>query len=838
MNVKSKILSFIAVTCMATSAYAVDVSNQAELEAATGDVNLTSDITITGAYAPPTITGNVTGNGHIITFASTASISASPAGVITVYKGGTIDGLNVVYEEGFSCSAVNTGGLVGQTSTAATTIKNCNVTIHGNIDATNVGNMGGCGGIIGHVNFATTVDNCSVTIGTTGSITGAEHIGGVTGVHNQTLVLIGTTVNVQGAMTTRATDGNGRIGGLIGFIAAANSTMTNCHVNVSGSLTGAGDGNEIGGFVARTNQATSAATNCSLTYTETATLTPAAAVDSGFVGYGGAASNDIEHVTNCYYFYDGDNNTLPTKAAPFEKTGYCVVNHADISTKAGESVIVAKNWDGSVATTPTATVTKTAGDENITYTNNTLTSAVEATGPVTLEFTDSEMTTQSITYGDVSFLADIADAVDDEETVAENGGATDFNVLENDNNATSISSVGTASNGTVTTDGTKVTYTPNTNFFGTDSFTYTATDGTTSDTATVTVTVTPSEDPRYLFQSTHVNLRLKAVDGDVVMGAANLDTNAVKWIIKPAETAGLYYIENGGTGERLGGDKTSFNVTLEAAGTTGVTVEWELNRVNDYFLIDLGKETGNVRLHNNSDTPDTVGNPNLQSTAYAGGNMQWKIEFSSPVTPAIGLKVVQTGAELTWTVGEEVNIKEYQIVNATTGEVLEVVVPGNGSYSTTLPEGVEAKVVVIDNSGYAQTFIPADGNIVKVVYDLNEGWNLIAMPGDNADTTELKAVTVGNFWSWNGSAYNAETTPQPTQGTWVYAPKAVQTIVTAEKSNAVISLQPGWNLVGPTENMRIPSDAHTVYGWSKTYQQIVDEDAILIQGIGYWIFSL
>ncbi len=224
-------------------------------------------------------------------------------------------------------------------------------------------------------------------------------------------------------------------------------------------------------------------------------------------------------------------------------------------------------------------------------------------------------------------------------------------------------------------------------------------------------------------------------------------------------------------------------------------------------------------------------------------NGDWQAEaledlasYNETVTPAIGMTVAQDGNLLSWTVDAEVGVKEYQIVDAATGEVVEVVVAGNGSYSTTLPEGVEAKLVVIDNAGYAQTFIPDDGNILKVVYDLKEGWNLIAMPGDNADVANLKDV-VGDFWAWNGIAYEATDAPKACQGIWVYAPKAVQTVVTTEKSDAEIELNSGWNLMGPKENIKVPDTAHTVYGWNETYQELL-EGGTMIQGIGYWVFSL
>jgi hypothetical protein len=66
-----------------------------------------------------------------------------------------------------------------------------------------------------------------------------------------------------------------------------------------------------------------------------------------------------------------------------------------------------------------------------------------------------------------------------------------------DGDALTVSGVCGASNGTVTTDGGSVTYTPASNFNGTDSFSYTIEDGNGgSATATVTVTVNPVNDDR------------------------------------------------------------------------------------------------------------------------------------------------------------------------------------------------------------------------------------------------------------------------------------------------------------------------------------------------------
>ncbi|WP_170295687.1 Ig-like domain-containing protein, partial [Mycolicibacterium phlei] len=96
-------------------------------------------------------------------------------------------------------------------------------------------------------------------------------------------------------------------------------------------------------------------------------------------------------------------------------------------------------------------------------------------------------------------------AVDDTNTVDEDGGPITGNVLTNDNAAnvdagevltvTPVSNLTTANGGTysIAADGT-YTYTPAENFNGTDNFTYTVSDGTYSDTGTITITVTPVND--------------------------------------------------------------------------------------------------------------------------------------------------------------------------------------------------------------------------------------------------------------------------------------------------------------------------------------------------------
>jgi hypothetical protein len=109
---------------------------------------------------------------------------------------------------------------------------------------------------------------------------------------------------------------------------------------------------------------------------------------------------------------------------------------------------------------------------------------------------DSNTSTVTITVNNVE---DAPDAVDDTPTIAEDSGANVINVLGNDtdvdNDTLTVTAVTQGSHGSVTNNGPSVSYTPNSNFFGTDTFTYTISDGNGgTDTATVNVTVTNVED--------------------------------------------------------------------------------------------------------------------------------------------------------------------------------------------------------------------------------------------------------------------------------------------------------------------------------------------------------
>jgi uncharacterized protein (TIGR03382 family) len=152
--------------------------------------------------------------------------------------------------------------------------------------------------------------------------------------------------------------------------------------------------------------------------------------------------------------------------------------------------------------TITAVTQPANGLVSFTGTNVTFTPAADFVGTTTFTYTISDgnggtaTATVTVTVGGTN---DAPMAVADSYTVDEDSGATVLNVLANDTDsdgdALTVSAVTQPAGGTVTINGTTVSFTPNANFNGTTTFTYTASDGTATATANVTVTVNPVNDP-------------------------------------------------------------------------------------------------------------------------------------------------------------------------------------------------------------------------------------------------------------------------------------------------------------------------------------------------------
>jgi uncharacterized protein (TIGR03382 family) len=187
------------------------------------------------------------------------------------------------------------------------------------------------------------------------------------------------------------------------------------------------------------------------------------------------------------------NNDSFTVAEDSPATPFNVLANDSTAPDVGETLTI------------TAVTQPANGTVTFTASNVSFTPAPNFNGTTAFTYTVSDgnggTATATVTV-DVTPVNDPPDAVDDNFSVAEGSGPTVFNVLGNDstapetNETLTITAVTQPANGTVTFTGVNVTFTPNANFSGPTTFTYTISDGNGgTDTATVTVDVMGINDP-------------------------------------------------------------------------------------------------------------------------------------------------------------------------------------------------------------------------------------------------------------------------------------------------------------------------------------------------------
>ena len=219
----------------------------------------------------------------------------------------------------------------------------------------------------------------------------------------------------------------------------------------------------------------------------------------------------------------------------------------------------------------------------ITYTPDASFNGTDTFDYTVSDGTDTDTGTVTITVNTIPVAVDDI-ATTDEDT------AVDINVVANDTDPDlganlSVTALTAPSNGSaVVASGstTTVTYTPNADLYGTDSFDYTVSDGTHTDTGTVTVTVTAVNDPPLAVDDTAVTTEDTAVDIDVVANDTDIegDTLSVAGVTIPSNgtvvasgsTTTITYTPNANFNGTDSFDYTVSDGTDTDTGTVTVTV--------------------------------------------------------------------------------------------------------------------------------------------------------------------------------------------------------------------------------------------------------------------------
>jgi large repetitive protein len=238
------------------------------------------------------------------------------------------------------------------------------------------------------------------------------------------------------------------------------------------------------------------------------------------------------------------------------------------------------NTDGSFTYTPNANF---FGNDSFTY---TVSDGQLVSGTATVSLT-------------VNAVNDAPDAVNDSVTTDEDVAVT-IPVRANDTdvegNSLSVTGVTQGTNGTVAinADGT-LTYTPNANFFGSDSFTYSVSDGQGgSDTATVSVTVNPVNDAPVAAGdsfTTNEDTALTVTLPGVLGNDTDVDSAALTAVLETGPTNGTLTFNADGS--------FTYTPNLNFNGTDSFTY-----RASDGALSHAGLVTISVTAVN--DAPDAV----------------------------------------------------------------------------------------------------------------------------------------------------------------------------------------------------------------------------------------
>ncbi len=284
---------------------------------------------------------------------------------------------------------------------------------------------------------------------------------------------------------------------------------------------------------------------------------------------------------------------------------------------------------------------------------------------------------------------------------------------------------------------------------------------------------------------------------------------------------------------KLFGFKTMF--VGNATGNKGFITDKDSTQVNVATASALSIDFSDSNTFNGNLPTQFV-----QINGVDGGGMINYITFDfagSTLTPALGVEVEQTDTLVTWSVQEEINVKGYKLVKKGTTEVVAFVdydADKGGQYELDLVDydGL-VDLIVVDNDGKeSNPYSPENGNEVTGNYNLVEGWNLISVPGDNADLSAVEAATVGTLWGWDGSKY-VETDGQTAyEGIWVYATETATVTAPAIKAATTLDIEAGWTLAGPVNTVEVPENVN-VFSWNGTYSPTVSID----MGVGYWFFT-
>ncbi|ELB2055812.1 tandem-95 repeat protein [Vibrio parahaemolyticus] len=454
----------------------------------------------------------------------------------------------------------------------------------------------------------------------------------------------------------------------------------------------------------------------------------------------------------------------------------------------------------------------------------TISPTADWNGSETLTFTATDPSGESVSQTVNFTVASVADIVADKATVVEDT-PTIINVLSNDtfestDKVVSLDADNGPKNGSVivNNDGT-VTYTPDDNYVGKDTFTYVVTSGGVSESTTVTVNVTPVNDAPVAKDDIATTQEDTAVTIDVLPNDTDVDGDklSIESVSVPKEQGTVEVVDGKlvfTPAENFNGDAEITYTVTDGALTDQATVKVTVNAVNDTPVVE-----SNIADQTLAEdfTPYTIDlNTAFSDVDNVDGELTFSVSGNSNIQVAIvnGIATITPTADwngsetLTFTATDPSGESVSQPVNFTVAPVADIVadkatvvedtptiikVLGNDTF-----EG-DGKVVSLDaNNG------PANGTV-----SVNPDGSVTYTPDDNyvGEDTFTYIVTSGGVSE--STTVNVDVTPVND------APVAKDDIATTQEDTAVtIDVMPNdTDVDGDTlsiQSASVPSDQGTV----------------------------
>ncbi|MEP7720409.1 tandem-95 repeat protein, partial [Vibrio parahaemolyticus] len=355
----------------------------------------------------------------------------------------------------------------------------------------------------------------------------------------------------------------------------------------------------------------------------------------------------------------------------------------------------------------------------------TFTPTADWSGSEALTFTATDPSGESVSQTVNFTVASVADIVADKATVVEDT-PTIIKVLGNDtfegtDKVVSLDTNNGPANGTVSVnpDG-SVTYTPNDNYHGTDSFTYIVTSGGVSESAIVEVNVTPANDAPVAKDDIATTQEDTAVTIDVLPNDTDVDGDklSIESVSVPKEQGTVEVVDGKlvfTPAENFNGDAEITYTVTDGALTDQATVKVTVNAVNDTPVVE-----SNIADQTLAEdfTPYTIDlNTAFSDVDNVDGELTFSVSGNSNIQVAIvnGIATITPTADwngsetLTFTATDPSGESVSQPVNFTVAPVADIVAD-----KATVVEDTSTVIKVLGNDTFE-----GDGKVVSL--DTNNG---------------------------------------------------------------------------------------------------------------------